>query len=432
MMRGFTQKLTAVLVLMTLCVALCASALAVDSTDPLEVVIWDNNQQAGLQTICDQFTEQTGIPVQVVVKSWDAYWTLLEAGAMGGDMPDVFWMHSNNAQMYMAYDMLLDLTDYIAASEVVKVENYMPEIWQLYTYNDRYYAVPKDYDTIALWYNKTMFDEAGLAYPDATWTYEDLLEAAKALTKADGSQYGFALNPSNDQDTYYNFVYAMGGSIVTEDRKSGYDDPNTIRAMQYVGELLACCPPNTVMSETGTDVLAKSGQVAMITQGSWMVADFMQNEYMAENFDVAILPYDSVTGNRASICNGLGWTASAFTDRPNDCWALIEWFGSQEMQTLQAELGVTMSAYNGTSGQWVNCADGLFDLTPYLQIATEEKTGDGNNMLVLRPYTFNSTQWQTAAQQAFVEAWADPSKMEAVCLSFAATMNNLIAQEIVP
>ena len=89
MMRGFTQKLTAVLVLMTLCVALCASALAVDSTDPLEVVIWDNNQQAGLQTICDQFTEQTGIPVQVVVKSWDAYWTLLEAGAMGGDMPDV-------------------------------------------------------------------------------------------------------------------------------------------------------------------------------------------------------------------------------------------------------------------------------------------------------------------------------------------------------
>ena len=231
MMRGFTQKLTAVLVLMTLCVALCASALAVDSTDPLEVVIWDNNQQAGLQTICDQFTEQTGIPVQVVVKSWDAYWTLLEAGAMGGDMPDVFWMHSNNAQMYMAYDMLLDLTDYIAASEVVKVENYMPEIWELYTYDAHYYAVPKDYDTIALWYNKTMFDEAGLAYPDATWTYEDLLEAAKALTKADGSQYGFALNPSNDQDTYYNFVYAMGGSIVTEDRKSGYDDPNTIRAM---------------------------------------------------------------------------------------------------------------------------------------------------------------------------------------------------------
>ena len=224
----------------------------------------------------------------------------------------------------------------------------------------------------------------------------------------------------------------MGGSIVTEDRKSGYDDPNTIRAMQYVGELLSYCPPNTVMSETGTDVLAKSGQVAMITQGSWMVADFKQNEYMAENFDVAILPYDSVTGNRASICNGLGWSASAFTDRPNDCWALIEWFGSKEMQTMQAELGVTMSAYNGTSDQWVNCAKGIFDLTPYLQVASEEKTGDGNNMLVLRPYTFNSTQWQSAAQQAFVAAWADPSKMEEVCLSFAATMNNLIAQEVMP
>lgn len=128
-MRKIIQILAAVLVLATLCIGLSASALAADSTAPLEVVIWDNNQQAGLQAICDLFTEETGIPVQVVVKSWDAYWTLLEAGAMGGDMPDVFWMHSNNSQMYMAYDMLLDLTDYIAASEVVQVENYMPEIW---------------------------------------------------------------------------------------------------------------------------------------------------------------------------------------------------------------------------------------------------------------------------------------------------------------
>ena len=71
------------------------------SKDALEVVIWDNNQQKGLQQICDLFTEETGIKVDVQVKEWDSYWTLLEAGASGGDMPDVFWMHSNNSQMYM-------------------------------------------------------------------------------------------------------------------------------------------------------------------------------------------------------------------------------------------------------------------------------------------------------------------------------------------
>lgn len=120
------------------------------SKDALEVVIWDNNQQKGLQQICDLFTEETGIKVDVQVKEWDSYWTLLEAGASGGDMPDVFWMHSNNSQMYMKNNKLLKLDDYIEKSDKVDMSNYMSEITELYTYDGSYYAVPKDYDTIAL------------------------------------------------------------------------------------------------------------------------------------------------------------------------------------------------------------------------------------------------------------------------------------------
>ena len=400
------------------------------AADPLQVVIWDSNQQAGIQEICDLFEEETGIPAKVEVKSWDSYWQLLEASASGGDMPDVFWMHSNNSQMYMKNDMLLKLDDYIEASDVIDIENYMPEVTELYTWDGSYYAIPKDYDTIALWYNKTMFDEAGLAYPDNTWTWDDLYEAAVALTDKDKGQYGFALNPSNNQDTYYNTVYSMGGYIVSEDHKSsGYDDPNTIKAMEYYGKLLTdACPNPTTMSETGTDVLMSSGTVAMIMQGSWMIAGFLQNEYMCENCDVAILPYDAETGVRTSICNGLGWAASAMTDRPDDCWKLLEWFGSKEMQIKQAELGVTMSAYNDTSDTWVNCTD-VFNLQPYLEIAGESQDEGVTNELVLRPYTYNTTIWETAATNAFVEAWADPSKMAEVSTNYAAQMNLYIAQE---
>ena len=114
------------------------------SSDTLEVTIWDTNQQAGLQEICDLFTEETGIGVKVEVKDWDSYWTLLEAGASGGDMPDVFWMHSNNSQIYMNNDMLLKLDDYIEKSDKIDMANYMPEITELYTYNDSIYAIPKD------------------------------------------------------------------------------------------------------------------------------------------------------------------------------------------------------------------------------------------------------------------------------------------------
>jgi multiple sugar transport system substrate-binding protein len=331
--------------------------------------------------------------------------------------------------MYMKNGILLKLDDYINSSDKIDMSNYMSEITELYTWDGSYYAIPKDYDTIALWYNKTMFDEAGLSYPDETWTWDDLLDAATKLTKADGSQYGFALNPSNDQDTYYNMVYSMGGYIVSDDHKSsGYDDENTIKAMEYVGKLLDnACPDSNTMSETGTDVLMQSGKVAMIMQGSWMVAGFTANDYMTENCDVAILPYDSTTGIRASLCNGLGWAANANTDRPDDCWKLLEWFGTKEMQLKQAELGVTMSAYNGTSDQWVNCTD-IFNLQPYLD-ETTASTGSAKNELVLRPYTYNSTVWSNAAQSAFVSAWADTSLMRQTCIDFAATMNQYIAQE---
>lgn len=398
------------------------------SSDALEVVIWDNNQQKGLQQICDLFTEETGIKVDVQVKEWDSYWTLLEAGASGGDMPDVFWMHSNNSQMYMKNNKLLKLDDYIAKSEKVDMSNYMPEITELYTYDGSYYAVPKDYDTIALWYNKKMFDDAGLEYPNENWTWDDLYEAAKKLTT--GDKYGFCMNTSNDQDTYYNMVYSMGGYIVNDDHtKSGYDDANTIKAMDYVGKLLKdCCPPATTMSETGTDVMFQSGTVAMITQGSWMTAGFLDNEYLVENCDVAILPYDKTTGMRTSICNGLGWAASADTKRPDDCWKLIEWLGSKEMQEKQAELGVTMSAYEGTSDKWVKCTD-KFNLNAYLDITKDSTVSGVTNKLVLRPYTYNSTVWSQAAQTFFADAWADPSKMEQSCKDFAAQMNQYIEEE---
>lgn len=432
-MRRTLKKTVAVGLAAATAFSLCACGGSGDgsksgSKDALEVVIWDNNQQKGLQQICDLFTEETGIKVDVQVKEWDSYWTLLEAGASGGDMPDVFWMHSNNSQMYMKNNKLLKLDDYIEKSDKVDMSNYMSEITELYTYDGSYYAVPKDYDTIALWYNKKMFDDAGLSYPDETWTWDDLYDAAKKLTN--GDQYGFCMNTSNDQDTYYNMVYSMGGYIVNDDHtKSGYDDANTIKAMDYVGKLLKdCCPPATTMSETGTDVMFQSGTVAMITQGSWMTAGFLDNEYLVENCDVAILPYDKTTGMRTSICNGLGWAASADTKRPDDCWKLIEWLGSKEMQEKQAELGVTMSACNNTSDKWVNCTD-KFNLNAYLDITKDSTVAGVTNELVLRPYTYNSTVWSQAAQTFFADAWADPSKMEQSCKDFAVQMNQYIDEE---
>ena len=182
------------------------TADSVYSVDELTVNIWDNNQLDGLQKIADEWTQESGVKVRINVITWNEYWTLLEAGASGGEMPDVFWMHSNYSQKFMSNDILLDLTDRIAQSEVIDLANYYEDITELYQYDGKTYAIPKDYDTIALWYNKTLFDEAGLSYPDETWTWETLAENAQKLTNSEKGQYGFVSPAVFNQDGYYNYI----------------------------------------------------------------------------------------------------------------------------------------------------------------------------------------------------------------------------------
>ena len=74
----------------------------------LSVTIWDSYQEPGITEIINDFTEKTGIDVDVQVVAWEDYWTMLSAGAQGGSLPDVFWMHSNEAERYMSNDMLLE------------------------------------------------------------------------------------------------------------------------------------------------------------------------------------------------------------------------------------------------------------------------------------------------------------------------------------
>lgn len=385
----------------------------------LSVMIWDTYQEPGLTEILNDFTEETGIEAEIQVVTWDDYWTLLSAGAQGGSMPDVFWMHSNEAERYMSNEMLLDLTDRIAESDSIDMSKYPEDITELYTYDGKNYAIPKDVDTIALWYNKTLFDEAGLAYPTADWTWDDLYEAAKALTK-DGV-YGFGCSATNNQAGYYNLIYDMGGYVINDDKTaSGYDDPNTIKAMQYFEKMIqeGIMPSQQTMSESAEDVLLGSGTLAMATQGSWMLSAFKENEYIAQNCDCVELPKDAASGKRVSIYNGLGWAASADTDNPDEAWQLIEYLGSEEAQIRQAELGVTMSAYEGTSEAWAGSAD--FNLQAYLNMMDD---------MVIRPYSRETVTWENDVNEELKKGWTQEVTMEEACMNAAATMNETLDEE---
>lgn len=404
------------------------------SASSLTINIWDANQQAGLQEICDDWTAESGVTVKVEVIDWDNYWTLLEAGASGGQMPDVFWMHSDYAQIYMENDVLLDLTQYIA-DDGVDMSQYYEGITAIYTRDDgNIYAVPKDHDTIALLYNKALFDEAGVEYPTNDWTYEDMYEAAKAITEntADDT-YGVAMNTSNDQDGWYNYVYAYGGNVVNAEKTdTAIDSAESKEAMEMVRKMLTVATPQAVVAESGTDSLFMSGKVAMITQGSWMVNSFYTAENSAD-YAWAEMPYADVNGDgecqkeeRQTCYNGLGWAASAATSDPAAAWSLIKYLGSEEAQIKQSELGVTMSSIPGCSDQFADSFEGM-DLSAFTDI-------EENGTLYARPGTRNSGVWQTPMKQAggFLDAWQnpdDPEAMSTACDNVAKMIRDAIAAE---
>lgn len=443
------KKVIALILALVLCLSLAAcggssssassssgsASAAPGSVKELKINIWDNNQRAGLQQIADEWTAKSGIKVSIEVVDWDNYWTLLEAGASGGEMPDIFWMHSNTVQMYMENDLLLKLDDFIAADASTDTANYYEGVMNLYTRNDGgIYALPKDHDTIALLYNKAIFDQYGVAYPDSSWTYEDMYEAAKAITEgSNGDVYGYACNTSNNQDGWYNLIYAYGAQLITDDHKGTTIGSAEGKAgMEMERKLLTVGAPQSVVAETGTDSLFMSGKAAMITQGSWMINAF----YTAENhedYQWAMLPYADRNGNgtcekeeRWSAYNGLGWAAKANVADPQAAYDLIAYFCSKEGQTKQAELGVTMGGMYGVSEAFANAFPGL-DVSAFVEI---EESGS----LFFRPYTRNTVVWEDALQQAggFLDAWQNPSDaalMAQACDNAQAIIENAIAAE---
>ena len=380
----------------------------------ITVNIWDANQQKGIQEIADKWTETSGVKVNVEVVDWDNYWTLLEAGASGGTMPDVFWMHSNTAQMYMENDILLKLNDYIEKDSTIDMSKYYEGVKTLYTRTDgNIYALPKDHDTIALLYNKAIFDKYGVEYPTDKWTWEDMYAAAKKISEdSKGDVYGMAMNTSNNQDGWYNLIYCYGGQVITDDHKGTTIGSDKAKAgMEMTRKLLTVGAPQSVVAETGTDSLFMSNKVGMITQGSWMINAFYTAESHAD-YAWALLPYADLNGNgtcekeeRWSAYNGLGWAASAKTKDPDSCYSLIAYFCGEEGQKLQAEKGVTMGGMEGVSDAFASAFNGM-DVSPFLK--AEEYS------LYFRPYTRKTTVWEDALQQAgaFLDPWQKPDDAE--------------------
>ena len=185
----------------------------------------DTTELANQQKIVDAFQAMNpNITVKVTVADWDSYWPKLQTDLAGGNAPDVFLMDGPLYPDYQTRDQLLDLTPFIARDGFDTGQLVDLAVQDFTAPDGHLYGLPRDLNTIALFYNKAMFDAAGLPYPDATWDWAKLVEVATKLTKTtDGktSQWGFYTETTDMENYWSSLVWQAGGDILEPGQADG-------------------------------------------------------------------------------------------------------------------------------------------------------------------------------------------------------------------
>lgn len=418
------KKVLLIISIMTIFLVACSSNDKDDSssdsdTSTIKYAYWDKNQEAMLKTIVEEFNkENPEITVKLELTPYDQYFIKLDAAASGDGLPDVFWMNGPNFVKYASNNMIAEIDENIT-NDSLDLSPYPEGLLGLYQYDEKTYALPKDYDTIGLWYNKKLFDEAKIDYPDESWEWSDLVEAATALTNPDEDIYGIAAYIQDAQATYYNTIFANDGYIISEDKKeSGFGDSKTIEGLQKYHDLIhkhKVSPTHAQMETTEPTGMFESGKVAMIFEASYMIPQFKENEYTRENADVAMLPKIS---KRSNVIHGLGNVIAENSKNKEAAWQFVKYLSSKEVAEIQAESGI-IPAFEGTQDAWVE-ATPEFNLQAFLDMAD-----------VAEPYPVSkdSSKWAIVIQENIAKAWAGQITIEEASEIIKKDMEEILEKE---
>lgn len=331
-----------------------ATAAPSDLSAEINYSFWDENQRPAIEKNIEDFNKQyPNIKVSLNVTPWAQYWTKLQTQAESKTLPDVFWMNGPNVTLYASNGMLEPLDSLIAGKQIDPA-NYPESLNSLYTVDGKQYGVPKDFDTIGLFYNKAIFKEAGVELPTAEWTWSDFQTAAKTISDKLKSKgiYGVTTGLAGGQEGWYNTILQAGGEIISKDKKSsGYNTPEAIKGLQFWADLVAngSSPTPQQLSDTEASVWFASGKSAMIWTGTWSVSQFKASQF-ASDFDVTDLPKGE---KRATVIHGLANVVSANSAHKEAAEALAVYMGSKEAQLTQASMGAANPAFIGTNEAFV-------------------------------------------------------------------------------
>ena len=322
----------------------------------IEYAIWGDPAEINSQkAIVEGFTAANpNITVNVTVADWDAYWDKLQTGLAGGAAPDVFAMDGPLGPDYQGRDVLLDLTPYIQGEGYDLGQLDDNAVKDFTTKDGVVFGLPRDLNVIALFYNKDMFDAAGIPYPDDTWTWDKLAEVAKQLTvdtNGDGTidQWGLYTETTDMENAWSEFVWQAGGDILTADgTKSALDRPESAAGIQRLSDLIwkdKVIPDPALFAETGDAF--EQGVAAMEINGSWLVPT-----HEAAGINLGIAPLPAGPAGKATSVNPTGAVVYAGTKAPEASWLLAKYLASpaaqEKIMALKASVPVNKEILSTT------------------------------------------------------------------------------------
>jgi multiple sugar transport system substrate-binding protein len=299
------------------------------------------------------------------------YPTKMRANVASGNVPDVFYMQPSMSSEYISTGKLLNLSPYMAR-DGVKASDFYPALINPFTCTSgQVYGLPKDWDSLGVFYNKQMFQAAGLSFPSAGWTWNDMQTDAQKLTKNPGSPnsvYGVVL--SADLSRWGAFLLANGGTVLNKDgTQATFNNSTGIDTLNFYASFLknkTGVLPTTVGAPWNGDAFGKQ-RAAMAIEGGWLIP-YMASTYPSVQYGIAPLPM-APNGKQADLTFTNAWSAYSGTKYPEAAWELIKYMTGTTVQTSNLNAGFALptlkslsnASYFSTHPDFKT----LFDAAPY-------------------------------------------------------------------
>lgn len=322
-------------------------SVAAQDADVVTWAFWGSPEElATHESVAAAFMEEhPDIEIEIWHQPWADYFTGLQTLWAAGDasaIPDVMFL--SPISNYAEDGVLEPLDEYIADAGFDR-ENFWPGLLEFAMLDDQVYGFPRDIGLEVLYYNKDIFDEVGIDYPDETWTWDTLAEAAEqlAIIEDSGRVSRYALGMEGGK--YQLWVGQNGGSIL-DDMASPtactLNAPEAVEAVEYFSNMMDSnlAMRDAALSQAGGDsAVFTGGQVAMIIQNASRIPTFND---AGMNYDVAVVPIPE-DGQRSGSAAGAAWTMSSVSDNKDAAWTFLSWLslnpdGGQRIYTESGEI----------------------------------------------------------------------------------------------